>query len=121
MTATPHPAYGNPELGPDTYDEDGEPHDFGVGWDLSWGCKVSIGYDDGQLHATVSMSDADQRAGISVRSVTAEQVRAYAHQLLALVYGAPGDEPPSPGTLATLTAPGVTAPPKPTLATEETS
>lgn len=66
------------------YDEDGNVSAPSVRWDLSWGCALTIGYEDGQLVALVSTSDKDQRDGITRRAVTHEQVAHYAHQLLAL-------------------------------------
>jgi hypothetical protein len=89
---TPQPVMEDPDASPDYYDEDNEPHGPSVGWDLAWGCRVSIGYDadvPDRLTATVSMSDEDQRRGLTVRAVTPDQVRDYANHLLALV-GAAG-------------------------------
>lgn len=80
----PRPVMRNPDSGPYDYDEDGHPLDQGVGWDLAWGCRVSFSNDADGLSATVSMSDEEQRRGIAVRAVTADQIRDYAHKLLAL-------------------------------------
>ena len=102
MSATTEiiPTIGEPALSPEYHDFDDQAHCMGAGWDLSWGCRLTIGYSDTatdedgigvgpeELHVTVSMSDADHRNGITVRKVTPEQVRAYARHLLALV----GDE-----------------------------
>lgn len=92
QTAQPiRPVMREPEVLPEYYDEDGEGQNLGVGWDLSWGCKLTLGPDDdGQWSVTISMSDEDQRRGILVRAVTREQVRAYVEHLLGLV--APEDE-----------------------------
>lgn len=85
------PVLGNPDLSPEYYDENtDEPRNWSVGWDLSWGCKVTIGHeDDGSLRATVSVSDLVKRDGIDVRRVTREQVLDYAALLVQLVSGDP--------------------------------
>lgn len=76
------PVYGEPGSGFEWYDEEGKGRDPHVGWDLSWGCRVSFAYDEGQLRATVSLSDADLRAGITVRSATRDQLRNFADRIL---------------------------------------
>lgn len=80
------PVYNDPgEVQPDYYDEfDDTPHDHGIGWDLSWDCRVSFGYQDNRLHACVSTSGAERRNGITVRTITPNQLRAFAAQLVAL-------------------------------------
>lgn len=87
----------DPDYSVGYWDFDDRPHCYGAGWDLSWGCRVTIGFEDTEtgddgigvgderLHATVSMSDEDKRRGITKRTVTPEQVRQYAYHLLALV------------------------------------
>lgn len=78
----PRPTYGEPGTAFDNYGEHGdEPQDFGAGWDLSFGCRVSFGYVEGKLRASVSMSDHDLRAGCSIRSITREQLNAFANAL----------------------------------------
>lgn len=86
MTGELRPVYHDPgTVIPEYYDEDtGEPRDHGVGWDLSFDCRVSFGYVDGDLHASVCSSGADRRNGITARSATPEQLRAFAAQLVAL-------------------------------------
>lgn len=80
------PTYGDPSVGYDNYGEDGdEPQDFGAGWDLSFGCRVNFGYVDGELRASVSMSDHDLRNGCSIRSITREQLNAFAGHLRQVV------------------------------------
>lgn len=82
----PRPTYGNPSVGYDHYGEDGDqPQDFGAGWDLSFGCKVSFGYFEGKLRASVHMSDHDLRAGCTIRSITREQLAAFASGLRQVV------------------------------------
>jgi hypothetical protein len=89
------PVMRDPEVLPEYYDDGGDGHNLGVGWDLSWGCTVSIGPDDnGEWTVQVSMLDEDQRKGITLRSVTRRQVREYARSLLDLV-GAGDDTEPS--------------------------
>lgn len=83
----PRPVYADPEqVGPSWYDEDTyEPRDFGVGWDLSFGCRVTFRFDGPDLGVSVSTSDGDRRNGGTIRTVTREQVAAFARQLLKLV------------------------------------
>lgn len=83
----PRPVDAEPgEVEPGWYDEGtGQPIDLRVGWSMSPGCRVTFGFEGDRLHATVSTSDVDQRAGITRRTVTREQVAAYARSLLALV------------------------------------
>ena len=83
-TNTIRPVYGDPDTIHE-YDEDGNAYDPGVGWDLSGGCRSTIGYQDGQLVAVVHTSDEDKRRGFTRRTVTREQVADYARKLLALV------------------------------------
>ncbi|MEU6261864.1 hypothetical protein [Saccharopolyspora shandongensis] len=80
----PRPVYTNPDVYHE-YDEDGQPYDPTARWSLSFGCTLSIGFEGDDLHLTVSTSGHDQRTGTTKRTVTREQVRDYAHQLLALV------------------------------------
>jgi hypothetical protein len=56
----------------------------GIGWDLSWGCKVSFAYDPAkdEHYVCVATSDADQRAGITSRRTTKEQLASLGQQLL---------------------------------------
>lgn len=55
----------------------------GVGWSLSWGCRLSFGYDyDGNLCATVNTSGTDQQRGIVNVAVTWDQVREFARMIL---------------------------------------
>ncbi|MCI2423083.1 hypothetical protein MOQ72_37265 [Saccharopolyspora sp. K220] len=67
------------------YDEDGNAYDTSVGWDLSFGCRSTIGFQDGQLVAVVHTSDEDKRMGFTYRAVTREQVADYARQLFELI------------------------------------
>ena len=62
----------------------------GIGWDLSFGCKVTFAYDHakGEHYVCVSTSDADQRAGITSRRTTKEQLASLGQQLLN-VFGEP--------------------------------
>lgn len=62
----------------------------GIGWDLSWGCKLSLAYDHerGEHYVCVSTSDQDQRAGITTRRTTKEQIALFGQQLLN-VFGEP--------------------------------
>jgi hypothetical protein len=62
----------------------------GIGWDLSFGCKVSFAYDHvkGEHYVCVSTSDADQRAGVTSRRTTKEQLASLGQQLLN-VFGEP--------------------------------
>lgn len=78
------PVYAEPGDVEYEYDEDGQPQDPAVRWPIAWGCTVSIGQYDGALRFTVSISDDVQRDGIAVRSVTRQQIRAYAHHLIKL-------------------------------------
>lgn len=76
-----------------TYDERdpyltyAEQEPAGVRWDLAFGCNLSFGpfENGGPLRVSISMSDREAAAGICVREVTADQVRAYANHLLRLV------------------------------------
>lgn len=82
----PRPVYADPSAEFDNYGEDGDqPQDFAAGWDLSFGCKVSFGYVDGELRASVSLSDHDLRAGGTIRSITREQLNAFASGLRQVV------------------------------------
>jgi hypothetical protein len=84
------PVMRDPDRGPYVTDEDGHPLDDGVGWDLSWGCRVSFGTDPEGFTVTVSTSAEDQRKGITNRLVTPSQVRQFAHDLLTLADTAEG-------------------------------
>lgn len=82
----PRPAHHDPEVGFDNYGEDGdEPQDFGAGWDLSYWCKVSFGYFEGNLRASVHMSGHDLRSGCSIRTITREQLAAFSRYLQQVV------------------------------------
>lgn len=80
--------HGRPRLSPAYETEDGEPVDWSVHWDWSFGCNVSIGYDDGELTATVNLSDLAAKRNGEKRRVTKQQVLDYAVLLTQLV-----DEP----------------------------
>jgi len=76
----------DPLVLPEYYDEDGDGRNLGVGWDLAWDCTLTLGSDDdGRWTVTVSISGEDQRRGLTVRSVTRDQVREYARYLLEVV------------------------------------
>lgn len=78
--------YGEPSLGYDHYGENGdEPQDFYAGWSLGFGCRVTFGYIDGQLCASVSVSDQDLRNGGTVCVITREQLNAFAAALRQVV------------------------------------
>lgn len=87
----PRAVMRDPDRGPYVTDDDGVSLEDGVGWDLSWGCRVSFGDDDpAGLVVAVSMSEEDQRKGITNRLATPEQVRRFARDLLALADAAEG-------------------------------
>lgn len=81
---TPRPVSADPDVQYE-YDEDGNAYDPSVGWDLSFGCRSTVGFQDGQLVAVVHTSDEDKRRGFTRRAVTREQVADYARKLLNLV------------------------------------
>lgn len=90
LPADRKPVYDGPGLDTD-WDEDTEAvlvH--GVGWSLSWGCKLSIArdHDTGEHYVCVNTSGEDQRKGIVSRSTTPEQIAAFARHLLN-VFGEP--------------------------------
>jgi hypothetical protein len=62
----------------------------GIGWSLSWGCKLSIArdHDTGEHYVCVNTSGEDQRRGIVSRSTTREQIASFGKQLLN-VFGEP--------------------------------
>jgi hypothetical protein len=99
------PVYGDPDVR-NQYDEDGDAYDPSVGWNLSFGCNLTIGYRGETLAVTVNTSDRDQRDGITHRTVTRQQVADYARKLLALV-GVNEFVQPLPGdVVVTLHSPG---------------
>jgi hypothetical protein len=79
----PRPVYADPKVWcePDDTGEAFDPDTQTVGWSLSFGCNVTFAMQDGFLRAQV---DADQRAGITQRMVTAGQLRDYAFKLAEL-------------------------------------
>lgn len=81
---TANPVLHDPDCGPYVTDDDGRTLEDGVGWDLSGECRVSFEPAGDRLDVTVSTSGDEQRRGITVRAATAEQVRNFAHKLLAL-------------------------------------
>jgi hypothetical protein len=84
------PVYGEPGIESE-WDEDAEAMRVdGIGWALSWGCKMSFAYDhdEGEHYVCVSTSDADQRAGITSRRTTKEQLASLGQQLVN-VFGGP--------------------------------
>lgn len=58
-----------------------------AGWDLAFGCKLSFGpvENGGPLRVNIHMSDREAAAAMCVRTVTAEQVYAFAQHLIKLV------------------------------------
>jgi len=56
-------------------------------WDLAFGCALSFGpaENGGPLRVSIHMSDREADAGMCVRTVTPEQVRAYAGYLLRML------------------------------------
>jgi hypothetical protein len=67
--------------------EDGDEFDpatQSVGWAISWGCQLTFGMDEGALRFTLGISDATQKNGIEIRTVTSTQVRDYAAKLVEL-------------------------------------
>jgi hypothetical protein len=90
LPADRKPAYGEPGLDTD-WDEDADAMVIhGVGWNLSWGCKLSIArdHDTGEHYVCVNTSGEDQRKGIVSRSTTREQIASFGQQLLN-VFGEP--------------------------------
>lgn len=83
----PRPVMRDPDCGPYVTDDDCRPLEDGVGWDLSGQCRVTFSPEPHGLEVTVSTSGEEQEMGITVRSVTADQIRSYAYKLLALVEG----------------------------------
>ena len=78
------PVYGDPDTShEDELDENGTPHPY-VGWDLSFGCRITFNAEENGFTVTVNTSDKDKRDGITYRSVTREQIADHARQLLAL-------------------------------------
>lgn len=80
----PRAVYHDPGNVEHEYDEDEKPINPSVGWDIAWGCRVSFSHYDGAWRVTVSVSDAEKRNGGSIRTVTREQLRKLAHQLIEL-------------------------------------
>lgn len=68
-------------------DEDGVPYlgQNSVGWDMSFGCRLNFNQVAGGLEFLLSISDWTQKRGVERRTVTPEQVRSFAEQLLALL------------------------------------
>lgn len=82
--------YGEPGIDTD-WDEDADAMLIhGVGWNLSWGCKLSIArdHDTGEHYVCVNTSGEDQRRGIVSRRTTREQIASFGQQLLN-VFGEP--------------------------------
>lgn len=78
------PVYGEPGVSTE-WDEDADAMRIdGIGWDLSWGCKLSLSRDHetGEYYVSVCTSGEDQRAGITTRSVTREQIASFGQQLV---------------------------------------
>ena len=63
-----------------------DPGTRSVGWALAWGCQLTFGMEGPGLTVTVSISDAEQKAGICKREVTPEQLREYARQIRELAH-----------------------------------
>lgn len=82
----PWPVHADPRVWcePDETGEALDPDTQTVGWNLSFGCHITFGMEDGFLRAQVSTSDTDQRNGITQRMVTAGQLRDYAFKLAEL-------------------------------------
>ncbi len=89
ITNEPRAVLSPPNLIPG-WDDDGEPLNVtDCHWSLAWGCALSFGHPDpgvegGPLQVVVSTSDAHQRDGITVRTVTPEQVAEFGLMLLGL-------------------------------------
>lgn len=69
--------------------EDGDaldPATRSVGWALAWGCQLTFGMEGPGLTVTVSISDAEQKAGVCKREVTPEQLREYVRLLRELAH-----------------------------------
>lgn len=87
-TTKDRPVYGQPTYEDRdpwlTYAEQEPAH---AGWDLAFGCKLSFGPHEngGALRVEVHMSDRELRNGCCVRTVTPEQVYAFAQHLIRLV------------------------------------
>lgn len=82
----PRPVYQDPRVFFES-DDTGEGYDPAtqtVGWNLSFGCHLTVGMQDGHLQVQVSTSDADQRDGVTQRMVTSGQVRDFAARLIEL-------------------------------------
>lgn len=82
------PAYGRPEYDArDQYTPYAEQEPAAVRWDLAFGCALSFGAAEngGPLRVDLHLSDREKQQGMCVRTVTPQQVRAYAHYLLRLV------------------------------------
>lgn len=91
-TPTARPVHRDPDRSGEGWDDDNDCviHD-GTGWDLSYGCRFGINHDRERVGdpdewtVIVSTFGEDQRKGITVRTVTPEQVEAFARHLLDLV------------------------------------
>jgi hypothetical protein len=73
---------------PITYYEGGDEDDPRyplVAWALNSSATISFAFDEGGHTARVSVAGQTQSKGIALRSVTADQIRSYANQLLAMV------------------------------------
>jgi phage shock protein A len=102
LPADRKPAYGEPGLDTD-WDEDADAMLIhGVGWNLSWGCKLSIArdHDTGEHYVCVNTSGEDQRKGIVSRSTTRERIASFGRQLLHVF----GDPDPRDAEIAQLRA-----------------
>jgi hypothetical protein len=83
--AAPRPIYADPDFGHE-WDENGENKtNVYAGWDFAFGCRVNFTLDDdGTPHASVSLSDHERRNGGCTRTVTSQQIRAFAHHLIQM-------------------------------------
>lgn len=77
--------YADPDFGHE-YDENGENKtNVYAGWDLAFGCRVNFTLDDdGAPTASVSLSDQAWHDRGCNRSVTREQIRAFAYHLIQM-------------------------------------
>lgn len=82
------PAFTSPLPCDEYCDPDCGHHVPGVGWDLSFGSRINFhpaDAGDDRLVVLLNLSDDAIAKGMVYRQVTPEQVRAFAHGLLALV------------------------------------
>jgi len=104
------PTNGHPEFIPredyDIDDFDGKPIPptlESVGWDLSFGSRINFGVIEdgtGDLYVDLQLSDDAVANGMVIRSVTREQVLAFAQHLLDLVGARPVLTLPEPPRVA---------------------